>query len=115
MSHKRLSQDDRSAILVRSLGAASSPHRSHHVALQEFAAEPRTQVSRGDVSIDISHASLVVPHGQTQAEERQQAKPKLAQFACSFYEASPIIGLSRHELTKVRYRSSASSRALRAT
>ncbi|GJN91088.1 hypothetical protein Rhopal_004105-T1 [Rhodotorula paludigena] len=54
-------------------------------AILELAAEPRTQVSRGDVSIDISHASLVVPHGQTQAEERQQAKPKLAQFACSFY------------------------------
>ncbi|BGP48846.1 Telomerase reverse transcriptase [Rhodotorula kratochvilovae] len=72
MSHKRLSQEERSAVL-------------------ELAEQPRTQVSRGDVSIDISHASLVVPHGQTQAQEKAREKPKLAEYACSFYEVERFV------------------------
>ncbi|GAA6058467.1 hypothetical protein JCM3770_002740 [Rhodotorula araucariae] len=72
MSHKRLSQEERSAVL-------------------ELAEQPRTQVSRGDVSIDISHASLIVPHGQTQAQEKAREKPKLAEYACSFYEVESFV------------------------
>ncbi|GAA5844734.1 hypothetical protein JCM9279_002901 [Rhodotorula babjevae] len=57
----------------------------------ELAEPPHTQVSRGDVSIDISHASLVIPHGQTQAQEKARDKPKLAEFACSFHEVERFV------------------------
>ncbi|KPV77795.1 uncharacterized protein RHOBADRAFT_33988, partial [Rhodotorula graminis WP1] len=57
----------------------------------ELAEPPHTQISRGDVSIDISHASLVVPHGQTQAQEKAREKPKLAEFACSFHEVERFV------------------------
>ncbi|BGP25246.1 Telomerase reverse transcriptase [Rhodotorula toruloides] len=67
VNHKSLSQDERSAVL-------------------ELMGEMRTQVSRGEVSVDISHTSLVIPHGRTQANEQARSKPKLAEFACSLHE-----------------------------
>lgn len=48
--------------------------------------QPRTQVSRGDVSLDTSHPSLVIPHGQTQAVAQNVKKPKLSEYACTVYE-----------------------------
>lgn len=51
--------------------------------------EPRTQVSRGEVSLDISHASLIIPHGQTVTEKSK--KPKLSDYACSVYEVERYV------------------------
>lgn len=48
--------------------------------------QPRTQVSRGEVSLDTSHPSLVIPHGQTQAVAQNVKKPKLSEYACTIYE-----------------------------
>ncbi|GAA5992398.1 hypothetical protein JCM10908_000464, partial [Rhodotorula pacifica] len=67
LKNRQLSQEERSAVLNLSL-------------------EPRTQVSRGEVSLDTSHPSLVIPHGQTQAVAQNVKKPKLSEYACSIYE-----------------------------
>ncbi|BGP08731.1 Telomerase reverse transcriptase [Rhodotorula toruloides] len=72
VNRKTLSQDERSALL-------------------ELIGEMRTQVSRGEVSVDISHTSLVIPHGQTQANEQARSKPKLAEFACSLHEVDRYV------------------------
>ncbi|BGP32724.1 Telomerase reverse transcriptase [Rhodotorula toruloides] len=72
VNRKSLSQDERSAVL-------------------ELLGEMRTQVSRGEVSVDISHTSLVVPHGQTQANEQARSKPKLAEFAFSLHEVDRYV------------------------
>lgn len=39
-----------------------------------------------DISIDVSHASMVVPHGASQAKRQAQAKPRFADFSCSHAE-----------------------------
>ncbi|KAK4334926.1 Telomerase reverse transcriptase [Rhodotorula toruloides] len=72
VNRKSLSQDERSAVL-------------------ELIGEMRTQVSRGELSVDISHTSLVIPHGQTQANEQARSKPKLAEFACSLHEVDRYV------------------------
>ena len=54
--------------------------------LSASAEPPRTQVSRGEVSLDTSHPSLVIPHGQTQAVAQNVKKPKLSEYACTIYE-----------------------------
>jgi hypothetical protein len=54
--------------------------------LSANAEPPRTQVSRGEVSLDTSHPSLVIPHGQTQAVAQNVKKPKLSEYACTIYE-----------------------------
>lgn len=40
-----------------------------------------TQVA--NISADISHRSLIFPHGASQARLQVRAKPKFAEFACS--------------------------------
>lgn len=39
-----------------------------------------------DTSIEVSHASLIVAHGASQAKRHAQAKPRFVDFACSHAE-----------------------------
>lgn len=48
-------------------------------------------MSHGEVSLDVSHASLVVPHGQTQAVAQKTKKPKLSDYACTVYEVERYV------------------------
>ncbi|GAA6017946.1 hypothetical protein JCM10207_002715 [Rhodosporidiobolus poonsookiae] len=59
--------------------------------LLDIVAEPNTQLSRSNVSIDVSNASLVLPHGQSQAEGYVQNKPKLAEYACPVHEVDAFV------------------------
>ncbi|KAG8948061.1 hypothetical protein FRC04_010103 [Tulasnella sp. 424] len=43
-----------------------------------------------DTSIEVSHASLIVPHGASQAKRHAQAKPRFVDFACSHAEVYRI-------------------------
>ncbi|GAA5971226.1 hypothetical protein JCM11641_004195 [Rhodosporidiobolus odoratus] len=72
ISHKPLGEEEMSAVL-------------------DLVSEPRTQASRANVSVEISHASQILPHGETQADQVVEKKPKLAEFACSFYEVEKYI------------------------
>ncbi|GAA5826431.1 hypothetical protein JCM11251_002363 [Rhodosporidiobolus azoricus] len=72
ITHKRLEDSEKSAIL-------------------DLVSEPRTQASRANVSFGVSQASLVRPHGQTQAQEQVDKKPRLAEYACSFYEVESYV------------------------
>ncbi|GAA5915420.1 hypothetical protein JCM6882_001418 [Rhodosporidiobolus microsporus] len=72
MTHKRLEADEKSAVL-------------------DLVSEPRTQASRANASFGVSQASLVRPHNQTQANEQVDKKPKLAEYACSFYEVESYV------------------------
>lgn len=49
----------------------------------------RTQLSKGDISIDVSHPSLVVQHGATAAQAHLRAKPKFAEYLCAPFQVSP--------------------------
>ncbi|GAA5865197.1 hypothetical protein JCM1840_003940 [Sporobolomyces johnsonii] len=70
--HKKLNADEKSVIL-------------------DLVSEPHTQFSRGNLSVDISHASQIFPHGGTQAHEKAQAKPRLAEYACLSYEVERYV------------------------
>ncbi|BGP16855.1 Telomerase reverse transcriptase [Rhodosporidiobolus nylandii] len=72
MTHKKLNEEEKSAVL-------------------ELVSEPRTQLSRPDVSVDISHTSLVKAHGGTQVDAAAEKKPKLAEYACSFFEVEGYV------------------------
>lgn len=48
--------------------------------------QPRTQMSRAEASIDVSHNSLVVAHGGDEAEAQVKAKPRFVEYTCSPYE-----------------------------
>lgn len=50
--------------------------------------QPQTQVPPGDVSIDVSHSSLIVQHGAEAAEAAVKAKPRFTEFVCSPHEVS---------------------------
>ncbi len=41
-----------------------------------------------DTSIEVSHASLVIPHGASQARRQVENKPRFADFACNHSEVS---------------------------
>ncbi|BGP56240.1 hypothetical protein JCM8202_005757 [Rhodotorula sphaerocarpa] len=73
LKHSQLTEEDRSAILELS------------------SAEPHTQVSRGEVSLDVSHNSLVLPHGQTQALAQRTKKPKLSEYACEVHSVERYV------------------------
>jgi hypothetical protein len=52
--------------------------------------EPQTQASRGELSIDVSHPSLIVPHGAEEAAERVKSKPRFAEYMCSAHEVRRV-------------------------
>lgn len=61
--------------------------KAHCVTQQCLSADPRTQVSAGEVSLgEISHPSLVVAHGAEEAAKKVAAKPKLSVYAFSPHE-----------------------------
>ncbi|CEQ41347.1 SPOSA6832_03072 [Sporobolomyces salmonicolor] len=72
ITHKKLNVNEKSVIL-------------------DIVSEPHTQLSRENLSVDISHASQILPHGGTQAHEKVQAKPKLAGYACLSYEVERYV------------------------
>ncbi|GAA5959406.1 hypothetical protein JCM21900_006848 [Sporobolomyces salmonicolor] len=72
ITHKKLNVHEKSVIL-------------------DLVSEPHTQFSREHLSVDISHASQILPHGGTQAHEKAQAKPKLAGYACLSYEVERYV------------------------
>ncbi|KAG0659712.1 hypothetical protein C6P46_005071 [Rhodotorula mucilaginosa] len=89
LKRRQLSQEERSAIF--DLSANAEP--------------PRTQVSRGEVSLDTSHPSLVIPHGQTQAVAQNVKKPKLSEYACTIYEVECYLTLTTTDVSQLlRYR-----------
>ncbi|KAG8975768.1 hypothetical protein FRB90_009409, partial [Tulasnella sp. 427] len=55
----------------------------HH--LHSEAANFATQAGV-DISIEVSHTSLIVPHGASQAKRHAQAKPRFIDFTCNFTE-----------------------------
>lgn len=61
-------------------------YEADRVVSQELMSEPRTQCSKADISIEVSHRSLVEPHGETDAAERARAKPRFADYLCTPYQ-----------------------------
>ncbi|KAL8280819.1 hypothetical protein RQP46_006823 [Phenoliferia psychrophenolica] len=53
--------------------------------------EPRTQISRGEISIDVSQRSLIYPHGGKQARAKARAKPKFSEYECTPYEVDSFV------------------------
>ncbi|KAM0789504.1 hypothetical protein ACM66B_000323 [Microbotryomycetes sp. NB124-2] len=53
--------------------------------------QARTQVSRTEVSIDVSHPSLIEPHGAEEAAARAQAKPRFEDYVCSNHEVMRFV------------------------
>jgi hypothetical protein len=41
-------------------------------------------------SYEVSHPSLVFPHGASEAELEVKLKPRFVEFACSHYEVSAL-------------------------
>ncbi len=39
-------------------------------------------------SLDVSHPSLVISHGASQASKLSKAKPRFTEYACSHFEVS---------------------------
>ncbi|GAA6042852.1 hypothetical protein JCM8097_007190 [Rhodosporidiobolus ruineniae] len=72
MTHKRLDDFEKSAVL-------------------DLTSEPRTQNSRDNLSIDISQASSILPTNRSFPAPRPDAKPKLTEYACSFYEVDCFV------------------------
>lgn len=50
---------------------------------QQPGSQLRTQVSRGDISLDTSHPSQVIAHGAEVAASKVKAKPEIHDYACS--------------------------------
>lgn len=81
--------------------------------VQDLSTEPRTQVSRGEVSLDTSHPSLVIPHGQTQAAAQNAKKPKLSEYAASIYEVECyVLGCVRDVIPRAFWGSEANRKVV---
>jgi hypothetical protein len=92
MTHKRLDEAEKSAVLVRPpVPLLSFLLPVDLFSRQDLVSEPRTQATRADNSVTLSHSSLVLPRGGTQAEKHTENKPKLAEYACSFYEVDSYV------------------------
>lgn len=90
ITHNKLTDADKSAILVREIVSSIRTVLTQICASQELMSEEgdvslqvRTQLSKGDISIEVSHPSLVVQHGATAAQAHIKAKPKFAEYLCS--------------------------------
>ncbi|KAK4702528.1 telomerase reverse transcriptase, partial [Phenoliferia sp. Uapishka_3] len=53
--------------------------------------EPRTQLSRTDISIEVSQRSLIFPHGAEAAKAKARAKPKFSEYACTPHEVDTFL------------------------
>lgn len=53
--------------------------------------EPRTQLSRSEISIEVSHRSQIFPHGAKEARAKVRAKPSFSDYSCSPYEVKSFV------------------------
>ncbi|KAH8924088.1 hypothetical protein BT69DRAFT_109616 [Atractiella rhizophila] len=54
-------------------------------------AEPHTQISKNEVSLEVSHPSLVVPHGAREAKEAVRLQPKFSEYTIAAYEVESYV------------------------
>lgn len=73
--------------------------------------QPRTQLSRTEVSLDVSHSSLVVPHGGEEAAAKVKAKPRFSEYIATPFEVRRHFPFQT-EADEVNDRSSPSSKLL---
>ncbi|KAK4054671.1 Telomerase reverse transcriptase [Microbotryomycetes sp. JL221] len=57
----------------------------------ELPSQLRTQVLSEDISIEVSNASLIEPHGAQEAMAKVEAKPRFEDYVCSMHEVDRFV------------------------